>query len=285
MNVRFFSNYATSEELLKRFLANYSVWDDELSFKLNEDYEYAVVFNRTDEIIRPSARIITIIQEPSWSKANENNRFLRDSDYLIVHDAELFERSYGIKLGGQVIESPSYMFFHDRVDKTFFHYAASTKKVKKLSMVVSYLNKPLGIYQKRTNLLHRILDSDLDIDIYGWRLNIKDPRYKGFIDYKFTGLLPYEYSIAIENSEEKNYVTEKFIDCVLCNTIPIYHGAPNVDQIYDNRFFSRIDPQSTTIIEDIKAIITKPAPYSMVNKRIYMENYNLYKQLKDLILC
>lgn len=282
MIIKFFSNYETSEGLLKRFLANYPVWDDKLNFTIAEDYDYAVVFNKTDEFIRQDAKIITIIQEPSWSKAHENSRFLAESDYLIVHDQTLFEKTYG-KLGGEIIESPSYMFYNDRVDKSFFHYAASTKKVKKLSMIVSYLNKPIGIYQKRFALLKKILESDLDIDIYGWRLSIDDKRFKGYIDYKFTGLLPYEYSIAIENSEEKNYVTEKFVDCVLCNTIPIYHGAPNISEIYDDRYFKQIDLDSPNVIEDIKGIISQPAVYTTLNRSIYFDHFNLYKKLKDII--
>ncbi|MCX2477768.1 glycosyltransferase family 10 [Pedobacter sp. MC2016-15] len=283
MNVRLFSNYASSEELTKRFLANYAVWDDQLCFKISENYDYAVVFNRTDELISSCAKIITIIQEPSWSDANVDNPFLRTSDFLLIHDAELFEHTYQIDLGGTVIETPSFMFFHDKVDKTFFHYAASTKKIRKLSIIVSYLNKPRGIYQKRTALLQKILASDLDIDIYGWRLNLDDPRYKGFIDYKFTGLLPYEYSIAIENSEEKNYVTEKFVDCVLCNTIPIYHGAPNINDIYDQRYYKTIDLDSPCIIDELKSIVAEPSPFSTINKMIYMDRYNLYKKLKEII--
>lgn len=265
-------------------MANYVVQDNLLDFTIAENYDYAVVFNRTDEFILPSAKIITVIQEPSWSKVHENPSFLTGSDYLIIHDAELFERSLGLKLGGQVIESPSYMFYDDKVDKSFFHYAASTAKVKKLSIIISYLNKPTGIYQKRFGLLNKILESDLDIDIYGWRLSIDDRRFKGYVDYKFTALLPYEYSIAIENSEEKNYITEKFVDCVLCNTVPIYHGAPNVSEVYNNRYFRKINLDSPTVIDDIKQIIAEPPPYSTVNKALYFNKYNLYRKLKEIIL-
>lgn len=266
MITKFFSNYDTSEGLLKRFLANYPIWDNQLNFTIAEDYDYAVVFNNTSEFIRPDAKIITVIQEPSWSKAHENSRFLTQSNYLIVHDQALFEKAYG-KLGGEVIESPSYMFYNDRVDKSFFHYAASTKKVKKLSMIVSYLNKPTGIYQKRFALLNKILDK----------------RFKGFIDYKFTGLLLYTYSIAIENSEEKNYITGKFVDCILCNTIPIYHGAPNIGEVYDNRYFKQIDLDSPRIIQDIKEIISQIPIYTSTNKSVYFESFNLYEKLKDIV--
>ena len=83
MTIKFFSNYDTSEGLLKRFLANYSVWDDQLTFTIAEDYEYAVVFNRTEEYIQPDAKIITVIQEPSWSPAHAVTKFLTNSDTFL----------------------------------------------------------------------------------------------------------------------------------------------------------------------------------------------------------
>lgn len=282
--IKFLSNYDDSESLLKRFKANYLIYDNDLSFTIANDYDYAVVFNRTDEPINPKTKVITIIQEPSFSKAHEYIDFLLHSDYVLVHDPELFEKTHKLHIGGDVITSPSYMFYHDLVPYQFFDAATVIKKEKKLSMIVSYLNKPVGIYNKRIGLLNKILDSDLDIDIYGKRLEIEDRRFRGWLEHKFTGLLPYEYSIAIENSNEWNYVTEKFVDCALCRTIPIYNGAPNIADIYDERYIRIIDLDSPDIIGDIKKIIKEPAPLSTRNKDIYFNHYNLYTKLKEIIL-
>jgi len=283
MTIKFFSDYDTPEGLLKRFKANYAITDNRLHFTIAEDYDYAVVFNRTDDIIHPGAKVITIIQKPSWNKSHVPSDFLEGSDLIVVHDRKLFETTYDIQLGGEVIESPTLMFYQDRVDRTFYHYATGTKKEKKLSIVISNLHRCEGIYDKRLQFMNQLLASDLDIDIYGKRLSIDDKRFKGPLDYKFMGLLPYEYSIAIENSREKNYISEKFVDCVLCNTVPIYYGAPNIAEIYDDRFFKEIDLDSPSVIDDIKQIITEPAPRSTVNKRIYFNKFNLYTKLKDVI--
>lgn len=50
---------------------------------------------------------------------------------------------------------------------------------------------------------------------------------------KEDGLLPYRYSVVIENSRETGYFTEKLIDCLLCGTLPIYWGAPDIDRYFD----------------------------------------------------
>ena len=50
---------------------------------------------------------------------------------------------------------------------------------------------------------------------------------------KSDGLAPYRYSIVIENVQERNYFSEKLIDAILCNTVPIYWGCPNLEDFMD----------------------------------------------------
>ncbi|RAJ35434.1 glycosyltransferase family 10 domain-containing protein [Pedobacter cryoconitis] len=283
MKIKFFSDYEVSENLLIRFKANYKVDDEVLTFTTADDYDYAVVFNRANDPLKPGAKVITVIQEPSWSDAHQNKFYLTNSDYILVHDPELFEKNNNVKLGGKIIETPAFMFYHDHVDHSFYDHTEQIKKEKKLSMIVSGLYFNIANYHKRIDVLVKILESDLDIDIYGRGLTIQDPRYKGDLKYKYTGLLPYEYSIAIENSNEKNYITEKFVDCVLCNTTPIYNGAPNLAEVYDQRYYRTISLDSPHIVQDLKEIIVHPAPGSVINKDIYFEKYNLYTKLKEII--
>lgn len=64
-----------------------------------------------------------------------------------------------------------------------------------------------------------------DIDIMG-------RGYKPF-DAKSEGLAPFRYSIVIENVREENYFSEKLIDALLCRTVPIYWGCPNIGDFLD----------------------------------------------------
>lgn len=283
MKVKFFSDYEQSENLLRRFKANYDVYDDSIEFTIADDYDFAVAFNRLDEPLRPGAKLITVVQEPSFAESFQSRSSLVNSDYLLIHDPELFSRYWKVNLGGKVIESPSFMFYHDRVEHSFYVGSEDVKKDKKLSIIVSSHQFPWGNYHKRLNLLSKILKSDLDIDIYGRGLHIPDDRFKGELEYKHAGLLPYEYSIAIENTNEKNYITEKFVDCVLCNTVPIYNGAPNIAQVYDERYFKKLDLDSPDIINTLKEIISEPGPGTIVNKEIYQNKFNLFSKLKEII--
>ncbi len=47
------------------------------------------------------------------------------------------------------------------------------------------------------------------------------------------GLAPYRYSVVIENVQERDYFSEKLIDAILCKTVPIYWGCPNIGDYFD----------------------------------------------------
>ena len=58
------------------------------------------------------------------------------------------------------------------------------------------------------------------------------------------------FNIAIENSREKNYFTEKIIDCFRSFTVPIYWGCENISEHFDDRgiiFINDIEEVQSTI--------------------------------------
>lgn len=90
-------------------------------------------------------------------------------------------------------------------------------------------------------------------------------------DSKFELFRTYQYSIAIENSKQENYFTEKLIDCFVTKTIPIYWGCPNI-----GRFF-RTDGMillETTTFEEVKAKLDQLTPETYAAKKDAIEeNY------------
>ncbi len=43
----------------------------------------------------------------------------------------------------------------------------------------------------------------------------------------------FQFHLAIENSRQDNYFTEKLVDCLVSKTIPIYYGCPNIGSYFD----------------------------------------------------
>ncbi len=80
-------------------------------------------------------------------------------------------------------------------------------------------------------LRHRVVEwaraSGADIDVMGMG-------YRPIAD-KAEGLAPYRYSVVIENVREPGYFSEKLVDALLCGTVPIYWGAPDIGRFFDAR--------------------------------------------------
>ena len=55
--------------------------------------------------------------------------------------------------------------------------------------------------------------------------------YKGVVNDKIITLNNYKFCICFENAIVHDYITEKIIDCFHAKVIPIYFGAPNIEEI------------------------------------------------------
>jgi hypothetical protein len=157
---------------------------------------------------------------------------------------------------------------------------------KKMSMVVSYT--PIGgyNYELRTNLALKILEYNLDVDIYGNNWPKTHKNIKGSILDKYDALYDYKFSIGIENCCEKNYITEKFFDISLCNALPIYYGAPNIRDVYNHLYDINLNSieESLDIISDVLRN-EQFYDYNKVleNKKLYFEKYNLFNVIKKIL--
>ncbi|MBZ0162992.1 MAG: hypothetical protein K8H74_09805 [Notoacmeibacter sp.] len=112
-------------------------------------------------------------------------------------------------------------------------------------------------------LRHRIVDwlrenPAIEADIMG-------RGYRPF-DRKSDGLAPYRFSVIIENVREPSYFTEKLIDCLLCNTVPIYWGAPDIGEFFDTRGMLICNSA-----DDIKAALARLTPADYDNRRTFIE--------------
>ncbi|MEL7282334.1 MAG: hypothetical protein AAGK79_18420 [Pseudomonadota bacterium] len=87
------------------------------------------------------------------------------------------------------------------------------------------------------------------IGVAGVEVDLLGQGYAPFKD-KGDGLAPYRYSVVIENVREENCFTEKLIDTLLCDTVPIYWGCPNIADFIDTRGM-----MICTDLEDVQAAL------------------------------
>ncbi len=67
-----------------------------------------------------------------------------------------------------------------------------------------------------------------------------DGQYIDWVDEKLETISHYKFTIAFENEREDNYVTEKIFHPLLVNSIPIYWGAPNIDQYFNPKCYINV---------------------------------------------
>ena len=101
-----------------------------------------------------------------------------------------------------------------------------TAKTRPLSLIAS-ARRTLEGHRLRHEIVEWMTGGAVDADVMG-------RGYRPF-DEKSEGLARYRYSVVIENVRERSYFTEKLIDCLLCDTIPIYWGAPDIGDFFDAR--------------------------------------------------
>lgn len=105
-------------------------------------------------------------------------------------------------------------------------------------------------------------------------------------DKKQEGLLPYTYSVVIENVQEPDYFTEKLLDCLICGTLPIYFGPQNIGNYFNLQGI--ICCQSLSDIQiAITTSINPPTKVQIAamaeNRMIALTYSNLQKRIVDTI--
>ena len=139
-------------------------------------------------------------------------------------------------------------------------------KTELFSGVISGHNALAGHYF-RLKVLEAITAA-VDIDLFGKRHN--------FIPDKWDALFPYQYSLAMENSQQNDYWTEKIMDCYLACTMPVYMGCTNIDKYFPKDSYIALDPNN--LEHSIAAMKEK------LQGNFFAENYSLVLEARDLCL-
>ncbi|HTV48424.1 MAG TPA: glycosyltransferase family 10 [Phycisphaerae bacterium] len=125
-------------------------------------------------------------------------------------------------------DDPMYM----RYSPTFCCWTPPRDRAKtdKCSVVDS------GQYTWRARMIYDLAERIHDVDIFGklsghplGGYHWKNGR-SHFGNDKYLGLEHYCFYLAIERAVANDYITEKFNDAVMCNALPVYNGAPNVQE-------------------------------------------------------
>lgn len=139
-------------------------------------------------------------------------------------------------------------------------------KSENISLIASAKTFSEG-HRLRHEVVKDIKDENLDVSIMG-------KGYKPF-ENKQDGLAAYRFSVTIENSRVPAYFTEKLIDSFICESVPIYWGAPDIAHFFDVRGMI-ICSNKDELMDAIRRVT--PADYEL-RKQFIMENRQRALQL------
>jgi hypothetical protein len=110
---------------------------------------------------------------------------------------------------------------------------------------------------------------------------------------KKDGLMDYKFSVAIENTNENNYVSEKFYDPILVDTIPIYFGCANIQNLWPQNGYILLDniidknyliEKLIYINDNAEELYRSMIKNTMEIKHSFLTEVNLYKQIEKYAL-
>jgi hypothetical protein len=231
---------------LKRYArhydAHFAYWDEfAFTTALLPEYDALLILNTPHEKINARCdpgKIIALMMEPGI-KTKHPWMFKHLEQYSTIYSP--------LAISAHTIPSHGFMGWYFQHELSWLEKLSLPEKTRHASCIVSGL-KQLEGHRLRLNFVKKVKQELPQIDMFG-----KNTRY---ITDKMDGLLPYRYSIAIENSSLPFYFTEKINDCFLAYTVPLYYGCTNIGKFFPEKSFIFIDiNQPGKTIEKIRNIL------------------------------
>lgn len=293
INIIFYCNWGSSpQELLNRYKMmtknDSGIWNN-LNGVSECDKAEIIIFiegipKNFNLKLLENKQVICFPREPlndnkNWNSYNFKYGFNYNKIHHVVTNPEFIDKNYD-----------------------FLHNLEYIEHKNNLSTIISN-KKGAFNYEIRRNLLINISNNYPNLcDIFGagWN-NELGSSYKGQLDgyhqkynkninnTKFNALINYKYSICIENCCKKNYFSEKFTDAILCWTIPIYYGCPNISEYFPKDSYYEVNINEDECIEKIKTIINKPITEKNIlalkeARNLILNKYNIWSTIENKVI-
>ncbi len=153
------------------------------------------------------------------------------------------------------------------------------EKLGHVSFIGNVNHPPTDAYRFRSRVAQFCLERK-GVDCYG----------KGIrpVESKVDAIAPYRFSIAMENAAQDLYFTEKLIDCLLLETIPIYFGCQRIIKIFDPRGILQFDSieQLAGVLDSLdEETYAAMLPYALENKyRAISERWHNHRGLLERVV-
>lgn len=276
--VRVFSNFSLSD-FEKEFVTagiTRRAPSARVVFNVSGRASFAIVLNATSGFHfahGPNLRTLKVLMEPKVEGSVFHQFTRRHSivfDKVLCHNADPKRQ--------RELASPPMIPPHA---VRAFHLESPPQKTKLVSAIGSKLTD-LPLHRLRSEFLDSLESDDDIVEVFG--------KGRAFLEDKSDGLLPYMYSIAIENTVSDNYWTEKLSDCFLAWTVPIYVGDPSVAKVFPKGSIIHLD--SDDLLGSWKRIVAGLSPQDYAGRfdsisrarAKVVDTYNLGEKCMDALM-
>ena len=233
-----------------------------------DDYTHVIILNTAMPVLPHHIQKSHVI-----GFAFEPPRFLNLTVQFVEYAKRYIGRYYIGELNGlsePFVERYSHMWYNPPLTR-------EPVKSKIMSLMVSEKMDQIG-HKYRHELVGKILETDLPIDIYGrgckYYTYIGDDRIKGEF-YEIEPYEAYKFHICIENIPLNHYFSEKIMNPLLISTTPVYMGCRNINTYFNDNVIE-LTGDINNDMELLKSICREPERYRKtididnVKNRIYL---------------
>lgn len=224
ITVRVFTNFDVPNFIRLFGESESSLEQDGIRVEVNKSgfADFVVVLNFARGIkwsLSPQSRVFKVLQEPEIH-GKLSHRFTHQHSSLysrvFTHSPNPTDKRQKESLGhlGTLVDWPS-------------NWALNEIRKKHVVSIVSSRLKVLPGHKDRSNFIEKLLSDRPDLESHTFGKGRTNE-----LTEKIDGLKDYMFSVAIENQSANSYVTEKFVDCILSGTVPLYFGASNISQYF-----------------------------------------------------
>uniref|UniRef100_A0A1J3GLR0 Fucosyltransferase n=1 Tax=Noccaea caerulescens TaxID=107243 RepID=A0A1J3GLR0_NOCCA len=137
-----------------------------------------------------------------------------------------------------------------------------------------------GARNFRLQALEALMKTNIKIDSYGGC-----HRNRGGKVDKVEALKRYKFSLAFENTNEEDYVTEKFFQSLVAGSVPVVVGAPNIEEFApssDSFLHIKSMEDVEPVAKRMKYLADNPAAYNQTLRWKYEGPSDSFKALVDM---
>lgn len=242
IRVKFIGHWADDEHVFNQF-KNFTkdsnfCWNSIQLVGPEQEYDFLCIVNHPREAVFCDTQKAIVFQwEPIDARKHWGEFFHPDPKRFFA----VYDTSYSHNIPCWQISKNVNWLMNNRIHKS-----------KLISGIVSdKTTSPYGDERpgrnNRLDFIQNFLDAEIpEYDHFGmiYQRNSVFHRlrnYRGMLQDKEDGLFPYKYSFTAENGCEINYFTEKFLDAILSECLPLYAGCPNISDFFDPRCYIPIN--------------------------------------------